>query len=179
MCYRDILIKIKSENSTFVFKSPKKNKKPCRQKLLSDKQIKFKEFCCPEINFIKICPEIALTYFCENMWFYMKYSKKSKVTNTYVHVLYLFRHDITEILLIVALSTINQQLFVQSLKLWVRIPLMSRRNRYNIIWYYMIKCVSDLRKVGGFLPFSPPIKLPDRHDITAWPPRYNCLTATI
>jgi len=38
-----ILTEIKSEKSTFVFKS-QENKKPCRQKLLSDKQIKFKEF---------------------------------------------------------------------------------------------------------------------------------------
>jgi hypothetical protein len=39
------------------------------------------------MNFIKICPEIALKYFFEKMWFYMKYIyiKKSKVTNTYVH----------------------------------------------------------------------------------------------
>jgi hypothetical protein len=34
------------------------------------------------------------------------------------------------------------------------------------IQHYMIKFVNDLRKVGGFLRFSPPIKLPDRHDIT-------------
>jgi hypothetical protein len=26
-----------------------------------------------EMNFIKICPEIALKYFFEKMWFYMKY----------------------------------------------------------------------------------------------------------
>ena len=68
-----ILTKIKSNKSTFVFKSPE-NKKPCSQKLLSDKQMKFKEYsACLEINFIKICPEIALKYFFLKMWFYMKY----------------------------------------------------------------------------------------------------------
>jgi hypothetical protein len=29
-----------------------------------------------ETNFIKICPEIALKYFFEKMWFYMKYIVK-------------------------------------------------------------------------------------------------------
>ena len=38
------LTKIKSEKSTVVFNSPENNK-PCRHKLVSDKQIKFKEFC--------------------------------------------------------------------------------------------------------------------------------------
>ena len=33
------------------------------------------------------------------------------------------------------------------------------------IQHYVIKYVSDLRQVGGFLRFLPPIKL-DRHDIT-------------
>jgi hypothetical protein len=58
-----------------VFKSTRKQK-PCRQKLPSDKQIKFKEFCVssnkfhknlPRDNFIKICPEIALKYFFEKI----------------------------------------------------------------------------------------------------------------
>jgi len=43
-------------------------------------------------------------------------------------------------------------------QLWVRIPLMARCTRYNIV----IKFVSDLRQVGGFrrvLRFPPPIKL--------------------
>ena len=45
-----------------------------QSKLLSDKQMKFKEYsACLEINFIKICPEIALKYFFLKMWFYMKY----------------------------------------------------------------------------------------------------------
>jgi hypothetical protein len=38
-----VLTKIKSEKSTFMLKSPEK--KPYRQTLLSEKQIKFKEFC--------------------------------------------------------------------------------------------------------------------------------------
>jgi len=38
------LTKIKSEKSTFVFKSTD-NKNHAEKKLLSDKQIKFKEFC--------------------------------------------------------------------------------------------------------------------------------------
>jgi hypothetical protein len=46
------------------------------------------------------------------------------------------------------------------LKLWVRIQLMARCIRYNIMWY-----VSDLRQVGGFLRFPPSIKT-DHHDIT-------------
>ena len=41
---------------------------------------------CLAMNFIKICPEIALKYFFEkNVVLYEIYSKKSKVTNTYVH----------------------------------------------------------------------------------------------
>jgi hypothetical protein len=48
-----------------------------------------KNSACLEINFIKICPEIVLKYYFDKMWFYMKYIvNKSKVTNTYVHVLY-------------------------------------------------------------------------------------------
>ena len=39
---------------------------------------------CPEINFIKICPEIALEYFFEkNVVLYEIYSKKSRVANNY------------------------------------------------------------------------------------------------
>jgi len=30
------------------------------------------------MNFIKICPEIALKYFVEKMWFYMKYILKNR-----------------------------------------------------------------------------------------------------
>jgi hypothetical protein len=48
--------------------------------------ISIKNSACLEINFIKICPEIALKYFFEkNVVLYEIYSKKSKVTNTYVH----------------------------------------------------------------------------------------------
>ena len=50
-----------------------------------------KNSACLEINFIKICPEIALKYFFFlNVVLYEIYSKKSKVTNTYVHGLYLY-----------------------------------------------------------------------------------------
>ena len=66
-------------------------------------------------------------------------------------------------------------------KLWIRIPLMAMCTRCNIMWWslsvtydravvfswyyiqhYVIKFVSDLRQVGGFLRvllFPPPIKL--------------------
>ena len=33
---------------------------------------------CLEMNFIKICPEIALKYLFEKMWFYMKYIVKNR-----------------------------------------------------------------------------------------------------
>ena len=43
-----------------------------------------KNSSCLEINFIKICPEMALKYFFFKMWFYIKcIVKKSKVTNTW------------------------------------------------------------------------------------------------
>ena len=42
------------------------------------------------------------------------------------------------------------------LTLRARIPLITRRTRYNIMWY---KLVSDLRQDGGFLWLPPPIKL--------------------
>jgi hypothetical protein len=42
-----------------------------------------------QINFINICSEIALKYFLgKNVVLYEIYSKKSRVANTYVHVLY-------------------------------------------------------------------------------------------
>ena len=46
-----------------------------------------------------------------------------------------------------------------NIKLWVRIPIMARCTWYNI---YVVKFVSDLRQVSGFLRvlrFPPPIKL--------------------
>ena len=55
------------------------------------------------------------------------------------------RHNISEILLKVALSTIKQQ------------KTNNRSGRY--VRHYVIKIVSDLRQVGGFLRFPPPIKL--------------------
>jgi hypothetical protein len=36
-----------------------------------------KKSACFQINFIKICPEIALKYFFENILFYMKYIVKN------------------------------------------------------------------------------------------------------
>ena len=55
------LTKIKSEKSTFVFKSTE-NKKPCRQKLLSDKQMKFKEYSA--------CPDSFKIFFFKNVVLY-------------------------------------------------------------------------------------------------------------
>jgi hypothetical protein len=82
ICY---IIKIKSEKSTFVFNSPE-SKKPCRQKLLSDKQIKFKEFCVSWNKFHKNLPRDSFKiFFWKYEVLYEIYSKKSKVTNTYVH----------------------------------------------------------------------------------------------
>ena len=40
---------------------------------------------CLEINFIKICPEIALKYFFEKMWFYMKYIVKKIENDEYLY----------------------------------------------------------------------------------------------
>jgi hypothetical protein len=49
-----------------------------------------KNSACLDINFIKVCPEIALKYFFEKMWFYMKYIVKNRSwRNTYVHGLYI------------------------------------------------------------------------------------------
>ena len=41
------------------------------------------------------------------------------------------------------------------LKLRVRIPLIAKCTRYNIMWYF----VSELWQVGGFLRVPPPVKL--------------------
>ena len=51
------------------------------------------------------------------------------------------------------------------LKLWVRTPFMARCTRYN---HYVIKFVSDLRQIGGFLWVLrfPPANKTGRHDIT-------------
>ena len=64
------LTKIKSEKSTFVFKSPENINH-------ADKNY-YQNFACLEINSIKICPEIALKYFFEKMWFYMKCIVKNR-----------------------------------------------------------------------------------------------------
>jgi hypothetical protein len=55
-----------------VFNSPENNK-PCRHKLVSDKQIKFKEFCVSWNKFHKNLPRDSFKIFFENNWFYMKY----------------------------------------------------------------------------------------------------------
>ena len=48
------------------------------------------------------------------------------------------------------------------LKLWGWTPFMA--SEVYSIQHYVIKIVSDLRQIGGFLRFPPPIN---------WPPRYN------
>jgi hypothetical protein len=63
------------------------------------------------------------------------------------------RHDITEILLKVALSTIKH---IKQTNVVIAIPVHSV---VYSIQHYVIKFVSDLRQVGGFLLFPPPIKL--------------------
>ena len=83
-----ILTKIKSEKSTFVFKSPE-NKNHIDKNYYQINKLNSKNSACLGMNFIKICPEIALKYLFEkNVVLYELYSKKSKVTNTYVHGLY-------------------------------------------------------------------------------------------
>jgi hypothetical protein len=72
-----ILTKIKSEKSTFVFKSPE-NKNPTDKNYYQINRENSKNYACLEINFINICPEIALKYLLENMWFYMKYIVKNR-----------------------------------------------------------------------------------------------------
>ena len=42
-------------------------------KITIRKTNKIQRIHCLEINFIKICPEIALKYFFFKMWFYMNY----------------------------------------------------------------------------------------------------------
>jgi hypothetical protein len=72
-----ILIKIKSEKSTFVFKSPD-NKNNADKNYYQLNKYNSKNSACLQINFIKICPEIAIKYFFEKMWFYMKYIVKNR-----------------------------------------------------------------------------------------------------
>jgi hypothetical protein len=57
-----------------------RKQKPYRQKLLSDKQIKFKEFCV----FWNKVPKKSEIFFWKNVVLYEIYSKKAKVRNTYV-----------------------------------------------------------------------------------------------
>ena len=44
-------------------------------------------------------------------------------------------------------------------RLWVRVPLMARCTRCVPAQHYVIKFVSDLRQVGGFLRFHLPVTL--------------------
>jgi hypothetical protein len=67
----------KSEKSTFVFKSPE-NKNHADKNYYQINIENSKNSACLEINFIKVCPEIALKYFLEKMWFYMKYIVKNR-----------------------------------------------------------------------------------------------------
>jgi hypothetical protein len=78
------LTKVKSEKSTFVFKSPE-NKNHADRNYYQINKYNSKNSACLEINFIKICSEIALNFFFLNMVLYEIYSKKSRVANTYVH----------------------------------------------------------------------------------------------
>jgi hypothetical protein len=57
-----ILTKIKSEKSSFVFKSPE-NKNHADKNYYQINKYSSKNAACPEINFLKISPEIALKYF--------------------------------------------------------------------------------------------------------------------
>ena len=82
------LTKIKSEKSTFVFKSPE-NINHADKNYYQINKYNSKNSTCREINFIKICQEIALKFcFWKNVVLYEIYSKKSRMANTYVHVLY-------------------------------------------------------------------------------------------
>ena len=73
-----ILTKIKSEKSTFVFKSPE-NKNHADKKLLSDKQIKLKEFCVSWNKFHKNLPrESFKIFFLKNVVLYEKYIVKNR-----------------------------------------------------------------------------------------------------
>jgi hypothetical protein len=56
-----ILTKIKSEKSTFLFKSLE-NKNHADKNYYQINKSNSKSSACLEINFIKICPEIALKY---------------------------------------------------------------------------------------------------------------------
>ena len=58
-CFLYILTKIKSEKSTFVFKSPE-NKNHADKNYYQINKYNSNNAACLEINFIKICPEIAL-----------------------------------------------------------------------------------------------------------------------
>ena len=56
-----------------------RKQKPCRQKLLSDKQIKFKEFCVSWNKCHKDLPRDSFKIcFLKKMWFYMKYIVKNR-----------------------------------------------------------------------------------------------------
>jgi hypothetical protein len=63
-------------NSTFVLKSPE-NKNHADKNYYQINKYNSKNSACFEINFIKNCPEIALKYFFEKMWFYMIYIVKN------------------------------------------------------------------------------------------------------
>jgi hypothetical protein len=92
------------------------------------------------------------TLVCASSVYYILYTNKSG------------RHDITEILLKVALNTINQtnQSFV--IANWTASVVSSNpvHGEMYSIQHWVIKFISDLQQVGGFLRiwgFPPPIKL--------------------
>ena len=68
---------MKSEKSTFALKS-KENKNHADKNYYQIIKWNLKNYACLEINFIKICPEIALEYFFEKMSLYMKYIVKNR-----------------------------------------------------------------------------------------------------
>jgi hypothetical protein len=114
-----------------VLKSPENQSNT--QKLLLDKQIRFKEFCVSWNKFHKNLPRDSFKIFLEkNVVLCEIFSKKSKLTE-YLCPCTVYR---------------GGQLFE------------SRSGRG--VQHYVIKFISDLRQVGGFLrvlQFPPPLKL--------------------
>jgi hypothetical protein len=98
MIYRQLLLsnvkfakyfnKNKIGKINIVLKSPENQSNA--QKLLLDKQIRFKEFCVSWKIFHEILPRDSFKIFFEKMWFYVKYLVKNRSwRNTYVHGLYI------------------------------------------------------------------------------------------
>jgi hypothetical protein len=58
-----------------------------------------------------------------------------------------------------AFVAMDLQLPVQSVSIITNVNLNPAHGEVYLIQHYVVKCVSDLRQVGGFLRFPPPIKL--------------------